>query len=222
MLAHILSANNQGIMDIIAGLFEPIFGLFEKYGELGLFIYSIIETITPLAGVEIILFPLLLSNPERWWFITLNLVVANTIGSIFVYFFMAKEDNKFYNRFVSKKYQGRAKKLFDHYGVWAIFIFAMTPLPFFVIIFTAAVARMKFRKYTLAVFLSRGIRFYITSYAVVFLGGQGNVILWLAIIGVSVALIMMYLQKRALNYFETSANKPGSDTESPDSGGNAI
>jgi len=222
MLAHLLLANEQGIMDIIAGLFEPVFGLFERYGEIGLFIYSIIETITPLAGVEIILFPLLLSNPERWWFITLNLIVANSIGSVFVYFFMAKEDNKFYNRFVSKKYQNRAKKLFDHYGVWAIFIFAMTPLPFFVIIFTAAIARMKFRKYLIAVFFSRGIRFYITSYAVVFLGGQGNVILWLAVIGVSVALIMMYLQKRALSYFETSADKPKGDKETSEGGENTV
>jgi len=213
MLTHLLLANDQGIMDVLAQLFEPIFGFFKDYGEIGLFIYSIIETITPLAGVEIILFPLLLSNPERWWFITLNLVVANTIGSVFVYFFMAKEENKFYNRIVSKKYQLRAKKLFDRYGVWAIFIFAMTPLPFFVIIFTAAIARMKFRKYVLAVFLSRGIRFYITSYAVVFLGGQGNVILWLAVIGVSFALIMMYVQKRALTYFEKEADKPKREGE---------
>ena len=203
------------IIDTLSDLFRPILEFFEAYGEIGLFIYSIIETITPLAGVEFILFPLLLQSPERWWFITLNLVVANTIGAIIVYIFMASENNKIYNRLVRKKHLERAKKLFDRYGFWAIFIFALTPLPFFLIIFTAAVARMKFPQYVFAAFFSRAVRFYITSYAVVALGRQADIIFWLAIVGVSVALFMMWLQRRALAHFEEKENMPkeGEDTK---------
>lgn len=209
----LLLANEQPtLFDTISRLFIPVIEFFKEFGEFGLFIYSIIETITPLAGVEFLLFPLLLDpDPSRspWWFITLSVVVANTIGAFIVYFFMAKEDNKLYNRIVSKRNRARGKKLFDRYGFWAIFIFAMTPLPFFVILFTAAIAKMKFGPYIAATFLSRGTRFFITSYAVVTLqnqASQANIILWLAVIGVGGAGILMFIQKNVLSYFEHKAN----------------
>ncbi len=204
-------ANDAGLFSTIQELFTPIIDFFRRFGELGLFIYSIIETITPLAGVEIILVPLILTSEFPWWFITFILVSANTIGAIIVYFFMAKEDNKLYNRIVSKKNQEKAKQMFDRYGVWAIFIFAMTPLPFFVIIFTAAVAKMKFWPYIFAAFFSRSVRFYITSYFV-HLGGSnvntGEIILWLALIGVGAALIFMFIQRKILAYFENKMEQP--------------
>jgi len=204
-------ANDAGLFSTIQELFTPIIDFFRRFGELGLFIYSIIETITPLAGVEIILVPLILTSEFPWWFITFILVSANTIGAIIVYFFMAKEDNKLYNRIVSKKNQEKAKQMFDRYGVWAIFIFAMTPLPFFVIIFTAAVAKMKFWPYIFAAFFSRSVRFYITSYFV-HLGGSnvntGEIILWLAVIGVGAALVFMFIQRKILAYFEKKIEQP--------------
>jgi len=205
----LLTAAQKGVGEFLSEIFVPIFEFFLNNGEIGLFIYSIIETITPLAGVEVILFPLLLATPSRWVIITLNLVIANTIGGIFVYLFMAKEDNKFYNRVVSKKNQENAKKIFDRYGVWAIFIFAMTPLPFFIIIFVAAIARMKLPTYIAAIFFSRGVRFFMTSYAVAFLGGSGDIILWLALIGIGVVGIFVIIQKLILKRLEKSAGITG-------------
>lgn len=195
-------ASTKGVGEFLSEVFVPIFEFFLNNGEIGLFIYSIIETITPLAGVEVILFPLLLATPDRWILLTLNLVSANTIGGVIVYFFMAKEDNKFYNRVVSKKNQVNAKKIFDRYGVWAIFIFAMTPLPFFIILFVAAIARMKLPIYIFAIFFSRGIRFLMTSYAVAFLGSSGDIIFWLALIGVGIVVIFVFIQKLVLKRLE--------------------
>ncbi len=206
-----LTNGNTTLLETISQLFIPLIEFFKRFGEYGLFIYSILETITPMAGVEFILFPLLVANADRWWMIALNVVVANTIGAFIVYFFMAKEDNKLYNKVVSKRNQARGKKLFDRYGFWAIFIFAMTPLPFFVILFTAAVAKMKFIPYIFAAFLSRGTRFFITAYAVVSLEGQArqaNIILWLAVVGVGGALVLMFIQSKVLSYFENKANTP--------------
>ncbi len=205
MFNLLANGNGAGLFSTIQELFTPLIEFFRRFGELGLFLYSIIETITPLAGVEIILVPLILTSEYPWWFITLILVSANTIGAIIVYFFIAKEDNKLYNRIVSENNQEKAKKMFDRYGVWAILIFAMTPLPFFVIIFTAALAKMKFRPYILAAFMSRAVRFSITSYFVA-LGGAsvntGEIVLWLALIGVGVALIFMIIQRKLLGFFE--------------------
>ena len=214
LMRLLLSTNNdQSIIDTITELFEPVIEFFIRFGEIGLFFYSIFETITPMAGVEFILIPLIVASPERWWFLTLNLMTANTIGAIIVYFFLAKEDNRLYNRFVSKKNQRKAKRMFDLYGFWAIFIFAMTPLPFFVIVFTAAIAKMKFRPFVFAAFFSRAVRFSITSYFVYLMGDAaqtGTLVFWIAIIGVSFALLMMSLQRLLLRYFE---KKAGPDEE---------
>lgn len=212
---YFLSNGETTLIDTITQLFIPLIEFFMRFGEIGLFIYSILETITPMAGVEFILFPLLMANQERWWMIAFNVVIANTIGAFIVYFFMAKDDNKMYNRVVSKRNQVRAKKLFDRYGFWAIFIFAMTPLPFFVILFTAAVAKMKFVPYIIAAFLSRGTRFFMTAYAVVFLGSQAEVIWLLAVVGVGGALILMFIQKKLLTHFESRVNEPEPTDETP-------
>ena len=204
---NLLASGDATLLETISRLLQPILDFFRAYGELGLFLYSIIETITPMAGVEFILFPLLLaSEPERWWIIALNITVANTIGAFIVFFFMSKGENKMYNKVVNKRNQERAKNLFNRYGFWAIFIFAMTPLPFFVILFTASVAKMKLGQYVIATFLSRGTRFLITSYAVGYLGSQANVVFWLTVVGVGGALIMMFVQKRLLAHFEKKAD----------------
>ncbi len=201
-----LLANGNPIVETLTDFFELVLDFFEAYGEIGLFIYSIIETITPMAGVELILFPVIIVSPMPWWFTTLNIVVANTIGAFIVYFFLAKEDNRFYNRLVKKKTRDRAKRLFDRYGFWAIFIFALTPLPFFLILFTASVAKMKFVPYMFAAFSSRATRFFIITYSVHVLGGQtSDIILWLALIGGGMVLLMMFLQRRALAHFEKKA-----------------
>ncbi len=205
MFIHLM-ANGNPVVETLADFFEIVLEFFKSYGEIGLFIYSIIETITPMAGVELILFPVILVSPMPWWFTTLNIVVANSIGAVIVYFFLAKEDNRLYNRMVKKKTRDRAKRLFDRYGFWAIFIFALTPLPFFLILFTASLAKMKFIPYIIAAFFSRATRFFIITFAVHVLGGQtSDIILWLALIGGGMAILMMFLQRRALVHFEKKA-----------------
>ena len=194
---------NRGIGDILQDVFIPLFEFFIRNGEIGLFIYSIVEVMTPLVGVEIILFPLLLATPSRWLLITVNLVAANTIGALLVYYFLARGENRFYNRVVSKKNQEGAQRIFNRYGIWAILIFALTPLPFFIIIYTASIAKMKVLPYTFAVAFSRGSRFLITSYAVSFLGSQGDIILWLTLIGLAMVAILVVIQKKVLKRIES-------------------
>lgn len=192
---------------------EPIIDFFRRFGELGLFLYSVIETITPLAGVEFFLVPMIINKPNSWLFLTLNLIIANALGAAIVYIFMAKENNFFYRKIVSPKNQDKALKMFQRYGFWAIFIFAMTPLPFFVILFTVSLGRMKFSTYMLSTIVSRGLRFLFTTYFIhkaVIAGTSVNtgwIVLWLTIIGVAVAAVMLVLQKLLQVYFEGKIEK---------------
>ncbi len=205
---RLLNVENN-ILDIIGRVYEAFRTFWESFGEYGLFIYSVIETITPIAGVEVF-FVTLVSADKPWWRIALIATVANVIGSVIVYFFMAKEDNKFYNKVLKKDHQIRAQKLFTRYGVWAIFIFSMTPLPFFIIIFTAALARMKFFNYAAAVFFSRGTRFFLTTYILHRFSETSptRIVLILFVVALPMAILFVVLQKVLLRFFENRADTP--------------
>ncbi len=209
---RLLNVENN-ILDIIGRVYEAFRTFWESFGEYGLFIYSVIETITPIAGVEVF-FVTLVSAGKPWWRVALIATVANVIGSIIVYFFMAKEDNKFYNKVLKKDHQVRAQKLFTRYGVWAIFIFSMTPLPFFIIIFTAALARMKFANYATAVFFSRGTRFFLTTYILHRFSETSptRIVLILFLVALPMAILFVLLQKAMLRFFEKRADTPTSSS----------
>ncbi|MDY0211170.1 MAG: VTT domain-containing protein [Acholeplasma sp.] len=188
--------------------YQPILDFFGKFGDIGLFLYSIIETITPLAGVEFFIIPMIMGSPSKWLLITFLIVIANSVGAIIVYLFIAKEDNWFYNKFISPKNQNKAKKMFKRYGFWAIFIFAMTPLPFFVILFTVALGGMKFWPYLISTALSRGIRFFMTTFFIhkAVIAGEsvntGTIIFWLTLVGVLVTVFFVIIQQLLLKFFE--------------------
>lgn len=202
-----LASTDESFIDWIGRFFEAFRLFWEGFGEYGLFIYSVIETITPISGVEFFFVTLINVAGKPWWRVGLNATLANVVGAFIIYYFMAKEDNKFYNKVLKKEHQVRAQKLFTRYGVWAIFIFAMTPLPFFVIIFTAALARMKFKPFILAVFISRGTRFLLTSYIFYRFKEVSPLmlVLILFIIAIPLALIIMFIQTKILEFFEKRA-----------------
>lgn len=194
-------------VDFIAWM-EPIINFFGSFGQIGLFFYAIIETITPLAGIEFFIVPMILSSAESWAWIAFIITLSNSIGAFIVYVFIAKEDNKIYKKLVNSKNQDKSRKMLNRYGFWAIFIFAMSPLPFFVILFTAAIANMKFIPFILSTIVSRGFRFFATSYFIhnAVVAGQridtGWIILWLTLIGVGFTVVMVFIQKLLLIYFE--------------------
>lgn len=194
------------LSDIAPTFIDKFLNFWEKFGELGLFIYSTIETITPLAGAELF-FITLISSGKPWWRIALIATVANIFGALIVYFILAKNDS-LYNKLVKKDLRDRSKKLFDKYGFWAIFIFAMTPLPFFLVLFTAAIAKMNIKNYVVATAISRGSRFFITTYI---LNKFTNfttleIVLILLLISIPLGGIMFLVSKYVLPYFENKAD----------------
>jgi membrane protein YqaA with SNARE-associated domain len=189
---------------------EAILEFVKMFGQIGLFFYSIIETITPLAGVEVLFIFLIRESGmmwwNSWWFTALNTTIANGIGAIIVYFFMAKEDSWIAKKFISPDNRKKAEAIFKKYGHWALFIFAMTPLPFFVILFIAAFARMDFKKYLIASVLSRGFRFFVTTFIINFFVGIDVLQMILILIAISLPIsFVMYLAEKKIS--KTIENK---------------
>lgn len=201
---HLLSNGGMNFIELIQRTYDAFRAFWVNFGELGLFVYSIFETITPIAGVEVFFVTLITLQGRPWWRIALVATLANLIGSLIVYFFLAKEDNKFYTRLLTKEQRRRAQSLFDNYGVWAIFIFAMTPLPFFIIIFVAALAKMRISHYMFAVVFARGTRFFITTFILQRFTGTSPLmlVLILFLVAIPMSFVLMFIQKKILAYFE--------------------
>jgi membrane protein YqaA with SNARE-associated domain len=184
---------------------DVILEIVKMFGQIGLFFYSIIETITPLAGVEVIFIFLIRESAgmwwNSWWFTSLTTTSANAIGAAIVYFFMAKENNWIAKKFISPETRIKAEAIFKKYGHWAIFIFAMTPLPFFVILFIAAFSKMNFKKYLVATILSRGFRFFVTAFIINFFTGIDVVQMVLILIAISlpISAVMYFAEKKISN-----------------------
>jgi len=178
---------------------NAIIEFFLSYGEIGLFFYSIIETITPLAGVEFFfIFFIRLGLP--WWRLSLSATIANVIGSSIVYYFMAKENNWIVKKFIQPETRKKAETIFKKYGHWAIFIFAMTPLPYFVIVFIASFARMNLKSLVISTIFSRGLRFFITTYIIHAFATVTTFQLVLILILISLPIMtVMYLLERRIN-----------------------
>jgi membrane protein YqaA with SNARE-associated domain len=177
---------------------QAILDFFAQYGEIGLFFYSIIETITPLAGVEI-LFIFLMELGATWWVLSLNTTIANAIGTAIVYYFMAKENNWIVRKFIKPETRKKAQQIFNKYGHWAIFIFAMTPLPYFVIVFIAAFSKMNLKTLILSTIFSRGLRFFITTFIIHYFSGVNTLELVLILFGISLPIMgLMYLAERRI------------------------
>jgi undecaprenyl-diphosphatase len=172
---------------------------FLSYGEIGLFFYSIIETITPLAGIEFyFIFFIRLGAP--WWRLSLSATVANVIGSSIVYYFMAKENNWIVKKFIKPETRKKAEAIFKKYGHWAIFIFAMTPLPYFVIVFIASFAKMNYQSLVLSTVLSRGLRFFLTTWIIQSFAEVTTLQLVLILIAISLPIMgVMYLLEHRVN-----------------------
>ena len=162
---------------------------------MGLFLYSIFETITPIAGVEFFFLTLIGENP--WWRLALIATLGNTVGAILVYFFLAHK-SKFYGRFkTDEKKKNRTNELFDKYGYLAIYIVAMTPLPFFLILLAASLAKMDFKVYLISTINSRGLRFFITTYIMFQFSHFTTlqIVLLLTLLSVPIILIYFFIKK---------------------------
>ncbi len=191
-------------------LFEAVVQFFNTYGLFGLFGYSIVETITPLAGAEIF-FVLLIAAGEQWWAVSTVTTLGNAAGAAIVYFLFGTKDAWLARKILKESDIERARKILKVYGSWAIFIFAMTPLPFFVILFVAAFVKMDFKKMMTATVLSRGFRFFLTNYLIFLLSEVDNFLgidkfvwigIFLTVITIPIMLIMKTMEKRIVKKAE--------------------
>jgi len=143
---------------------------FESLGPLGLFLYSILETISLFPITEILLLPLSTNQPAStvFWLATVA-SLGVLAGVVIVYFLMRvlKAHRLIRLIFRSDVAIARANKLFIDNGDKALIVGGLTPLPYSLVLYVSLAAGLPLSK-ALIGSSARIIRFYALAVVVVF------------------------------------------------------
>jgi membrane protein YqaA with SNARE-associated domain len=116
---------------------------------------------------DIMLIPMVLAAPTRWFFIamvcTLSSVVGGFFGYAIGYYAMDSIGMIILGALhLTEKFHA-FKPLVDEYGVWVILIKGMTPIPYKLITISAGAFHFDLMSFSFASVISRGMRFVMVA-----------------------------------------------------------
>ena len=123
--------------------------------------------------VDVMLAPMCMATPDRWWRFALNASLLSVIGGVAGYGigYLAFEwiepwlrDSHYWGAYET------ARLWFDKYGFWTVFVAGFSPIPYKVFTIAAGVAALNFPAFFLASVIGRGARFFLVAAVVRFAG----------------------------------------------------
>ena len=177
--------------------------------DIGLVVYSCLKAFLPLPSLEVLLVPLCAKYPSRYWIYALEGAIGTCIGGLIGYGIAYYYGYRLVQKFVSDEEMHKAQALIDQYGVIAIFIGGITPLPDFILAYIAGMTKMRILPFLFADGIARFLRSMIIGYCIFTMGRiidfelYGNIFS----IGVMVWLLGKYLLKKSLVSDKRLSNK---------------
>jgi len=137
------------------------------YGTLALFILAFAESSFFPIPPDVLLIALCISKPKRSFYYTAICLLGSLTGGMFGYFIGVKLMDKvgipileFYGLMEKFSY---IQNKFVEYDFWAVFISALTPIPYKVFTIAAGACRINFITFLFASAVGRGARFFFIS-----------------------------------------------------------
>lgn len=116
---------------------------------------------------DVMLIPLILAAPTRWFRIALvctaSSVAGGYLGYAIGYFFMDSLGQLILAAFHLQEKFLAFKPLVDEYGVWVIIVKGATPIPYKLVTIAAGAFEFDLAKFTFASFIARGMRFFLVA-----------------------------------------------------------
>lgn len=159
-------------MTVFGSLIEWTEVTFLPYGPLGLFVVSFIEASFFPIPPDILLIAMGIANPDSVLLYALIVTVASTLGGMLGYGIGYAGEHAILEKVVSRRNIERVHKYFEKYGAWAVFIAGFTPLPYKVFTIASGIAYLNFKKFVLASFFGRGLRFFAEAVLIMMFGAQ--------------------------------------------------
>ena len=124
-----------------------------------LFVTAFLEsTISPIPP-DPLLIPMAVLQPNLAIWLGVLCTVASVLGAVLGHWLGAQFGRPILGRFVSEGRIRSAESLFDKYGVWAVLVAAVTPIPYKVFTVLAGVLKLDMKRFLIASIIGRGMRF---------------------------------------------------------------
>jgi membrane protein YqaA with SNARE-associated domain len=117
--------------------------------------------------VDVMLAPMCMASPDKWWRYALNATVFSVLGGLAGYAigyltFEAIEPwlrgSHYWNAYLT------ARDWFELYGIWTVFVAGFSPIPYKVFTIAAGVCGINFLLFVLASVISRSARFFLEAW----------------------------------------------------------
>lgn len=138
-----------------------------RYAEVWLALVSFIESSIFPIPPDVMLIPMVLASPGKWFRLALVCSLASVaggyLGYAIGYFFMDTLGMLILEFFhLTEKFHA-FKPLVDEYGVWVIIVKGATPIPYKLITIAAGAFHFDLLQFTFASFVARAMRFFIVA-----------------------------------------------------------
>jgi len=142
-----------------------------KYGEIALVAISFAESSFFPVPPDVLLAPLALGAPKKWFRFATLCSIASTFGGILGYcigFFLWSAISAWvYTNLgglgLSEENFAKFQNWYDKYDFWIVFTCGFTPLPYKVCTISAGIAAINFPGFVIASVLSRSARFFMVA-----------------------------------------------------------
>ena len=148
---------------------------FVLWQDVGLFLYAILKAFLPLPSLEVVLVPLCLHTPEKWILYSLEGALGTCIGGAIGYMLAYRLGTKAIQHMASKEDIEKGEVLMERYGMLAVFIGGITPIPDFLLAYLAGFTHMNFLSFTLCDGIARLLRSLLVTFCLQRLGMLINI-----------------------------------------------
>ena len=169
-----------------------------------LFLLSFTEASFFIVPPDVMLAPMCLAQPKKIWRLTLIAIVGSVLGGALGYFigmFGFNFVQPYIEQYGYQSHYDLAMQWFNDWGFWAIFIAAVTPIPYKIFTIAAGVLMMNFPLFLIASFLGRGLRLFGVACFVKFFGDRVDLLIqryinqlgWSLTVIIGIVIILKFL-----------------------------
>ncbi len=155
-------------MKIFTHLYDKVLRWAENPRALRyLCVMSFSESIFFPIPTDVMLAPMVLSKPDKAWFLALVTTITSVLGGIVGYYLgYYLFESLIQPHLVSWGYQALYQQTyhwFNEYGIWVVFIAGFSPVPYKVFTITAGVMQLAIIPFVFISFISRAGRFFLVA-----------------------------------------------------------
>ncbi len=126
---------------------------------------------------DILLIALDVITPERSFWFAWVCTLGSVGGGVAGYAIGRWGGRPMLERFVQREHIAFVERQFHKYDVWAVAIAGFTPIPYKVFTIASGTFRIRFWRFVIASFLSRGARFFLVSALIAWFGARAQALM---------------------------------------------